>query len=140
MRAATEADLEALVEAEVATFGADAWSRETIAAALKDTIIGERPSDYAVVRIVGDLADLDRIAVGPDHRKAGRGRALLREALARAKSAGAARMLLEVSAINEPALALYRSAGFVEIDRRKRYYRDGSDALVLQREVTTPEP
>jgi ribosomal protein S18 acetylase RimI-like enzyme len=44
-------------------------------------------------------------------------------------------MLLEVSAGNEPAIALYEQAGFAEIDRRRRYYRDGSDALVLAREL-----
>jgi ribosomal protein S18 acetylase RimI-like enzyme len=41
-------------------------------------------------------------------------------------------MLLEVSAGNAAALAFYAAAGFVQIDRRPRYYRDGSDAIVLR--------
>jgi ribosomal-protein-alanine N-acetyltransferase len=41
-------------------------------------------------------------------------------------------MLLEVSAANQAALALYEAAGFEEIDRRRRYYRDGTDAVVMR--------
>jgi len=48
---------------------------------------------------------------------------------------GARRLLLEVSAENEVALRFYATAGFAEIDRRRRYYRDGSDALVLGRSL-----
>ena len=41
-------------------------------------------------------------------------------------------MLLEVRADNRPALAFYADAGFVEIDRRERYYADGAPAIVLR--------
>jgi [ribosomal protein S18]-alanine N-acetyltransferase len=44
-------------------------------------------------------------------------------------------MLLEVSARNTDALAFYAAADFVEIDRRRRYYRDGSDAVVMRRSL-----
>jgi [ribosomal protein S18]-alanine N-acetyltransferase len=40
-------------------------------------------------------------------------------------------MLLEVAAGNAPARALYAAAGFAEVGKRRRYYPDGSDALVL---------
>ena len=50
-----------------------------------------------------------------------------------AANAGAARLFLEVSEVNAPALALYEAAGYAEIGRRKAYYRDGSDARVLGR-------
>ena len=42
-------------------------------------------------------------------------------------------MLLEVSEGNEAAVAFYAAHGFTRIDVRPRYYRDGSDALVLRR-------
>jgi ribosomal protein S18 acetylase RimI-like enzyme len=42
-------------------------------------------------------------------------------------------MLLEVSERNESAVAFYVAHGFTRIDERPRYYRDGSDALVLHR-------
>ena len=55
-----------------------------------------------------------------------------------AKLLGATRILLEVSADNAGALAFYEAEGFAEIDRRRRYYRDGSDAVVLARDTERP--
>ncbi|QDH24432.1 GNAT family N-acetyltransferase [Neokomagataea tanensis] len=40
-------------------------------------------------------------------------------------------IFLEVSVQNQSALSLYSNLGFTVIGRRKRYYRDGSDASVL---------
>ena len=45
------------------------------------------------------------------------------------------RMLLEVRADNHGALAFYAREGFVEIDRRPRYYSDGAEAIVLRRSL-----
>ena len=45
-------------------------------------------------------------------------------------------MLLEVSSANRAALEFYVRQGFSQIDLRPRYYRDGSDALVLRRALT----
>ena len=49
--------------------------------------------------------------------------------------AGNARVYLEVRTDNAPAIALYRSAGFVEVGLRKRYYRvSGADAYTMRRQ------
>jgi ribosomal-protein-alanine N-acetyltransferase len=45
--------------------------------------------------------------------------------------------LLEVRADNCGALALYSGHGFREVGRRRRYYPDGSDAVLMER---PPEP
>ena len=37
------------------------------------------------------------------------------------------------SAFNAAASAFYAAEGFAPIDRRRRYYRDGSDAVVMER-------
>ncbi len=55
-------------------------------------------------------------------------RALMTEAAAR----GAGELFLEVSEQNAPARALYARLGASEAGRRRRYYPDGSDALVLR--------
>jgi ribosomal-protein-alanine N-acetyltransferase len=47
-------------------------------------------------------------------------------------------MFLEVSEANGAARALYAAAGFEEAGRRRRYYADGSDALVLRRALLSP--
>ncbi|HET8995878.1 MAG TPA: ribosomal-protein-alanine acetyltransferase, partial [Acetobacteraceae bacterium] len=51
---------------------------------------------------------------------------------AEAHHRGAATLTLEVAVDNAAARRLYESTGFTQVGRRKRYYADGSDALVLQ--------
>ena len=55
---------------------------------------------------------LEDLYVADEARGTGLGRALLEAALARARERGCARVELDVNEKNEPALALYRSAGF----------------------------
>ena len=44
-------------------------------------------------------------------------------------------LTLEVRASNNPAIALYEKLGFVQIGRRKNYYRNPrEDALILRKE------
>ena len=66
-------------------------------------------------------------------RRQGVATALLEAAIARASQAQAASLFLEVSDANAPARALYAGFGFTEVGRRKRYYKDGADALVLRK-------
>jgi [ribosomal protein S18]-alanine N-acetyltransferase len=139
LRAATAADVSAITDLERLLFAEDAWSANAVTAEISApdraaTVAAEDTAvlGYAVTLRSGDVADLHRIGVHPDARRRGIARALLDRALRQAADAGATRMLLEVGASNDPALAFYADAGFAEIDRRRRYYRDGSDALVLQ--------
>jgi ribosomal protein S18 acetylase RimI-like enzyme len=60
-------------------------------------------------------AVLNMIAVDPEHRRRGLGRALSTTLLALAQVQGASRALLEVEAENTPARALYRDLGFRRI-------------------------
>ncbi len=43
--------------------------------------------------------------------------------------------MLEVKASNHGALSLYSKLGFDEVGRRPRYYSDGEDALLLQKQL-----
>lgn len=47
------------------------------------------------------------------------------------ESVGSAKILLEVSAENEAALALYSDLRFEMVGRRKAYYSDGTDAILM---------
>ena len=95
---------------------------------------------YAVASIVADIAELQRIAVTDSHRRTGIATGLLEAITTRARAGRADRLLLEVRENNEPALAFYARHGFEEIDRRPRYYRDGSTAIVMRRNLrATPE-
>lgn len=90
-------------------------------------------SGYVIMRTVGEVSDLQRIAVAPDHQRAGLAARLLAAAGAGVREEGAERILLEVAEDNAAARAFYARAGFVEIDRRPRYYRHEVDALVLEK-------
>ncbi len=140
-RAATGEDLAAVHALEVELFGADAWSEQTVHATLTRgrVLVAEDEGllGYVVLTDAGDVADLERIGVRRDHQRAGLASALLDAAV---RDAGPERVLLEVRADNEPALAFYARAGFVEIDRRRRYYRDGTDALVLELDLRRRSP
>jgi ribosomal protein S18 acetylase RimI-like enzyme len=61
----------------------------------------------------GDTLDLCRLAVDPSFFRRGVGRALVRAA--ESAEAGKGRVLVQTGAANEPAKALYRSEGFVEV-------------------------
>jgi ribosomal-protein-alanine N-acetyltransferase len=141
VRPARVADAEAVAALELAGFPGDAWT----VAYLRVAADGGMPTvrllveedggqivGHAIVSIVFDVAELQRIAVGPAYRRRGHARALLASVVALAREEGAERLLLEVRENNEPALSFYAGAGFTEIDRRPRYYRDGSTAIVLQ--------
>jgi ribosomal protein S18 acetylase RimI-like enzyme len=52
--------------------------------------------------------------------------------LAEAAKRGAMDLFLEVAEPNLAARALYAGAGADEVGRRRRYYADGADALVLR--------
>lgn len=140
IRPATRADVPAVVALEAEVFGADAWDERAVTGELEGPgrrfVVAEDLSGYAVSMTLGDIVDLQRIAVHPGRRRTGLATALLDDLL---RHTGAAdRMLLEVSDRNESAVAFYTAHGFTRIDVRPRYYRDGSDALVLHRPLTTP--
>ena len=93
----------------------------------------EAPLGMAMLRVAADEAELLTIAVLPSARGAGAGTALLEQAIGEAIRRGAQRMFLEVAPGNRAARALYRRHGFAVIGRRRDYYANGSDALVLAR-------
>lgn len=77
--------------------------------------------------------DIANVAVHPGYRRRGIGRLLMRALASSAQSEGAAEMTLEVRASNEAAIKLYEEFGFEEEGRRKAYYTDGEDAIIMWR-------
>ncbi|MBE6714650.1 MAG: ribosomal-protein-alanine N-acetyltransferase [Ruminococcaceae bacterium] len=86
---------------------------------------------YAVYYVCGDEADLANIATLPELRRQGIGGALLDETLEISRSGGVFRAFLEVRESNESARALYSSRGFIEIGKRRRYYRNPTEDAIL---------
>jgi [ribosomal protein S18]-alanine N-acetyltransferase len=83
-------------------------------------------------RVAGDEAEVLTVAVAPEARRQGIAMDLLHAALAEIRTRGGRAVFLEVSPGNGAARALYQQFGFVEVGRRRGYYADGSDALVLR--------
>ena len=85
--------------------------------------------------IVIDELHITFIAVHPMHLRKGLGRFLLSDLIKRSKSLKTNHIHLEVKDNNEPAKAFYKSMGFKTIGNRSNFYKDGSDALLLNKET-----
>ena len=91
---------------------------------------------YCSYRLVVDELQINNVAVRPEARGRGYGRALVESALDHGRAAGALTALLEVRRSNLAAQRLYLSLGFVQVGERPRYYsHPEEDALVLARDV-----
>lgn len=80
-------------------------------------------------------AELLRLAVTPKARRQGLARRLLGESEIWLRSQGIDNLYLEVRSSNQPARALYESAGWKLQRLRKAYYRDGEDALIYWKQL-----
>ena len=97
-----------------------------------------KPLGFSLFRSIGDEAELLLIAVSPGHHRRGIGRMLLDQFIDTVRRRGVHRVHLEVRDGN-PALQMYRDAGFSAVGRRRSYYRgdDGSqfDAITLAKQI-----
>jgi ribosomal-protein-alanine N-acetyltransferase len=98
--------------------------------------IDARIVGHAVAWCVLDALEIMTLAVSPLIRRQGLGQQLL-HALLQARPHQSA--FLELRESNRAALALYEQAGFERVGRRKRYYRNGEDALIMRRENPTKQ-
>ncbi len=145
IRLAETADVEAIADLEAESFPADSWPagylREGVEGLLHGAVLHVAVDEdgvivgHAITSIVFEIAELQRISVTPVVRRRGVAGELLAAVRDEATRQGAERLLLEVRETNTGALAFYERAGFVEIDRRPRYYRDGTTAIILQMEL-----
>jgi ribosomal-protein-alanine N-acetyltransferase len=91
---------------------------------------------FGLGRVIAGEAELLLLAVGRTAQRRGVGASLLRRFISVAKRRGAERLHLEVRDGN-PAVSLYRNAGFEEVGRRRNYYHGHGgqlyDALTLGR-------
>ncbi|MBL6456055.1 GNAT family N-acetyltransferase [Belnapia sp. T6] len=140
MRPAGPDDAAALAALHAAAFPpTEAWGPDAMALMLgMPGAFGlwEPGAGLVLARAVADEAEILTLAVAPARRRQGSGAELLAGAMQGAILRGAAAMFLEVAEGNAAALALYRAAGFAEVGRRRRYYADGADALVLRRDLS----
>lgn len=133
---------------EVELFGNHAWSEASIRQELdaparvyvfdvdetdgRDTDREPAIRGFAGYWYDGDDAEIMDIGVSKTHQRQGIAVAMMNHLISHARRQGARRMLLEVSVVNDPAIALYHRFGFQRIGLRKRYYQpEGIDAYVM---------
>ena len=85
--------------------------------------------------LVLDELHITSIAVHPIHQRKGLGRFLLSDLIKRSSSMRTNQIHLEVKETNKSARAFYKSMGFKTIGNRSNFYKDGSDALLLTKEI-----
>jgi len=149
IEAGSSGDIDAVMSVMDAAFGktfGEAWTRSQLSGILPMTGVSmmlawDRHDDavgFSLVRVVADEAELLLIAVLPSHHRRGIGRRLLDHFMRQANDEGVRRVHLEVRDGN-PAVAMYRAAGFSAVGRRRSYYQapDGKrfDAITLAREL-----
>ena len=96
------------------------------------------PAGFALALDLGGECEILALGVVPGRRRAGTGSALLAAICEEGSRRGGNSMFLEVAADNGGARALYATGGFVQISRRRNYYRRPGgpvDALVLRRAI-----
>ena len=132
-------DIDAIVRVENACFSTP-WSID----AIKHEICENKLADFMIAcdeenNIIGyigiwtllDECQINKIAVIPEKRKNGIGKAILNHVLEFTRDIGVKNWYLEVRESNKAAQALYRSAGFSSVGTRKNYYINPVEDAVL---------
>ncbi len=117
----------------------DPWSKEMLSDCLRyphyHTFLAEEGGQvcgYGILIALFEDGEVANIAVDAPYRGRGIGRALMQAMHQRAKSLGGVRALLEVRESNAPAIALYESLGYCAYGKRKNYYGDGENAILME--------
>ena len=120
----------------------ESWNAADIAAMFSisgtQAFIAEVASDaagMALTRTIAGQAEILTIATLASRRREGVAAKLLGKAIEATKVLGAQTLFLEVAHSNVAARGLYAKAGFAESGRRKAYYANGDDAIVMSRSL-----
>lgn len=137
IRLANSQDIPALAVIEkqqprCAQWGENGWKTELaeksahVFCAHEQTVVG-----FVALRLAAGVGEILNVGILPDFTRRAIGTALLFHALTWARENGGEEISLEVAADNAAAIRLYEKAGFLPIGRRKKFYADGQDALIM---------
>lgn len=143
LREMAEADLHAVlrIEREVHTHP---WTLGNFSDALRSRYQCKVFEDsgvmvgFAVMMQAVDEVELLDIAIDKTRQRKGFGRKLLQATLALARQKNMRRMVLEVRASNQAAIALYHASGFGQIGLRRDYYvatNGREDAILMGKDL-----
>ncbi len=133
------ADLDGVMKVMTDAFGnryGEAWTQSQCAGILPMSGVSLRLArdahsgaiiGFSLFRSIAGESELLLLAVLPSRHREGVGMRLLDDFIGQAQNDGIARVHLEVRDGN-PAISMYRSAGFTQVGRRRNYYH-GADGL-----------
>lgn len=131
-------DVEDVTRLEKICFS-DPWSKEAFMEELRLKLAiplvakrAEKIIGYTCLWHVDDQLEIANIAVSPNYRKEGIGKKMMKRIMQEAKERNCKNIILSVRESNRAATNLYTQFGFVEVGRRKKYYRlPTEDALTM---------
>lgn len=141
IEAASWRDLNAVRRLEQACFPKDAWPLWDLIGVLtfpnvvrlKASLAGEMVGFIAAdMRAAERLAWIATLAVLPEQQRKGIGGTLLHACEGRLR---VPLIRLSVRASNQPALSLYTRFGYQKAGVWRRYYQDGEDAIVMEKQI-----
>jgi len=143
-------DVPALVEIERRCFPGDPWPAQAFAEEIGNPVshlhglvdmTHDAPrllAGFCLFWHVGDEVEVLNVGVDPQWRRRGLGKVLVDHMVDCARALGVTRLVLDVRPSNVAARTLYQHGGFEEIGRRKRYYANGEDGIVMCRWLVQP--
>ena len=134
------ADLDQVMKIETQAFS-DHWPRSAYEYELNENpystlYVGVK--DDSIVGVCGlyhlfEEAQIITLATHVNWRKQGIAQALLNKMIEEADLQGCCTFSLEVRISNDAAISLYEKNGFIKINIRKEYYKDGEDAYLMMK-------
>ena len=105
---------------------------EVLGLIMSNLVIG-----ICVFQVVVDEAQINYLVINQNFRKKGFGTYLMSYLIKLCEKQKINKLLLEVSRENVIAEKFYSSLNFLTVGIRRKYYRDGSDALLKEKILTT---
>lgn len=130
-------DASAMAHIDSVSMGGCAWTEPMFRDEFSDSTkyylvakIDEKVVGYCGFQHILDQADIMNIAILPEFRGLGIGKALLNNILELADSLCVTGITLEVAENNTVAIGLYENFGFKQEGVRKNYYNNNTNALI----------
>ncbi len=138
-----ESHIDDMLKIEKKCFPDEPWTRKMFESELENMIsaflVGVDESGAAVcfggMWLIADIAEITNIAVDPDHRRLGLGQKTLSLLCGICRERGVPQINLEVRDGNDAAIGLYEKFGFEPMGRRKKYYDNKFDAILMTKKL-----
>lgn len=92
-------------------------------------------SGFAIIAFIDTVCEIYRIAVDESIRKLGFGTRLLDHICTISREKNCSSIILEVNETNHSALHFYQKNSFQIIDKRKKYYNNTDNAIVMEKNI-----